>query len=330
MKRVIVMLFFLQAMIPCLANTYYVDANGTGDYATVQAAVNAAVNGDTIVLQPGTYTGAGNRDVNFIGKAITIRGATGEPNDCIIDCQGTQTDRHRGFKFVSGEGISSILEGVTITNGYAPSEAFFVPGSGTWIYGPGGAILCSNSGPYITNCIIRSNKAYNCAGGIYNYQSGTIIKNCIFNSNLNTEAGAWGGAGIFNEDSNITLNNCSFFANSTTQPGGGIYNTDSTVDINNCEFNGNTAELCGGGVCNSGGNVSIRNSYFSGNSMAVSSRGGGGIANMLSSNVTITNCTFATNNGYDGGAVWNNRCSIKLKDCTFIGNTGRNYGGGFL
>jgi len=305
-----------------------VKADGAGDYPTIQAAIDAAVNGDAVMLQMGTFTGNGNRDIDFKGKAITVRGATGDPNDCIIDCQADINNPHRGFKFASGEDTNSILEGVTIINGYGPSEAFFVPGSGIWIFSVAGGILCRNSGPLIINCIIKSNTTWNMGGGIYNYESDTVIKNCIFISNFINDIGDSGGAGIFNEDSNIILTGCLFFGNSSYQPGGGVYNFHSIGDINNCKFDNNVAGLCGGGINNDDSNVSIRNCSFTNNSMTESSRGGGGVANHYGSIVTISNCNFINNEGYNGGGVWNYRSSIELKGCEFIGNTGRRDGGG--
>jgi hypothetical protein len=69
--------------------------------------------------------GTNNRDLDFHGKAITVRSTN--PNDptvvaaTVIDCQGTPSNSHIGFDFHSGEGASSLLFGLTITNGYPES-----------------------------------------------------------------------------------------------------------------------------------------------------------------------------------------------------------------
>ena len=86
---------------------WYVDANagpaGDGSYEnpfdTIQEGIDAAVNGDTAIVLDGVYTGTGNRDLDFLGKAITLRSANG-PAHCIIDCEsGPGEEGHRGFYF---------------------------------------------------------------------------------------------------------------------------------------------------------------------------------------------------------------------------------------
>ena len=90
-------------------------------FANIQATIDAANPGDVVMVADGVYTGAGNRDLSFHGKAITVRSANG-PDACTIDCQGTPEVPYRGFCFSSGEGPDSILMGFTITNGATARE----------------------------------------------------------------------------------------------------------------------------------------------------------------------------------------------------------------
>ena len=86
--------------------------NVPGDQPTIQAGINAATSGiDEVVVQPGTY----NETINFNGKAITVRSASGDPADTIINGTGN----YHVVQCVGGEGSSVVLQGFTITGGDA-------------------------------------------------------------------------------------------------------------------------------------------------------------------------------------------------------------------
>lgn len=142
-------------------------------YSTIQEAIDASNDGDTVVVHPGTYTGEGNRDIDFLGKAITVRSE--DPDEegivaaTIIDCQGTGEDPHRAFILQSEEDANSIIDGFTIINGYIRIDGL-AAGEGETEGGPGqdsygGAINCTNSSPTIRNCIIRNCIAEGGKGG---------------------------------------------------------------------------------------------------------------------------------------------------------------------
>ena len=128
MKKSCLLLTFMALVIPCTARTITVDANGAPDYTTIQAAIDDANNGDEVVIADGIYTGSGNRDIDFLGKAIIVRSQNG-PENCIIDCQATSGSRHRGFYFHSGEDANSVLSGLTITKGMGKNETGYYSGS---------------------------------------------------------------------------------------------------------------------------------------------------------------------------------------------------------
>ncbi|MBD3236685.1 MAG: hypothetical protein GF330_08275, partial [Candidatus Eisenbacteria bacterium] len=101
------------------AATYVVHPDGSGDYATIQEAVNACADGDTIELGDGMFTGEGNRDISWQGKHLVIRSQSGDADACVIDCEGGQTEPHRAFVIEDGDGSSLVLENLTLRSGYA-------------------------------------------------------------------------------------------------------------------------------------------------------------------------------------------------------------------
>jgi parallel beta-helix repeat protein len=141
----------------------------TETYDTIQDAIDDANNGETIVVQYGTYTGAGNAGINFYGKAITLRSA--EPNEpyavaaTIIDCENNY---EIGVYFQNGEEPNSVLNGFTVINALAE--------------GIGGGIYCMGSSPTIKNCILRNNTAgggcgIHCSGSANPTIDGGTIRN---------------------------------------------------------------------------------------------------------------------------------------------------------
>jgi hypothetical protein len=99
------------------ADIIYVNADGSGDYPTIQAAIDAATDGDEVVLRAGIYTGNGNRDIDFKAKAITVRSLHPDDDDCmhqtIIDPEGIGVI----VRFINDEGPESVFEGFTLGAG---------------------------------------------------------------------------------------------------------------------------------------------------------------------------------------------------------------------
>jgi predicted outer membrane repeat protein len=204
----LVVCVFLGLPVTVLAASYVVDPHGTGDYPTIQTAINSVVDGDIVELTDGIFTGEGNRDIDFLGKAITVRSQNGDPRTCIIDCDATGTDPHRGFYFRSGEPSAAVLEGVTITGGLASPP-----------YEGGGGIAClEGTSPTITRCILSDNAAL-CGGGMDCNHASPTITECVFSDNSAThKGGAFGCRG----PSAPTLRGCTFSHNSAPG-GGGVY-----------------------------------------------------------------------------------------------------------
>ncbi|MHC4617340.1 MAG: right-handed parallel beta-helix repeat-containing protein [Planctomycetota bacterium] len=267
--------------------------NVPSDWPTIQEAINAATNGEVVVVSPGVYTGPGNRDIDFLGKAITVRSI--DPRDpevvatTVIDCNATVSDRHRGFFFHRQEGPDSILAGLTITN-----ARFLMSG---------GAICCLN-------------------------ESSPTITRCTFSANWSAYGGAIGSL----RNSNPSIYHCEFIGN-TASDGGAIFNSASSPIIYDCGFRQNTADSGFGGAIANGWyppavgtcELAVINCRFEGNQ---ANRGGGAIDSRDGTVLTLTDCILRANRaGEYGGGVSNQEGRLTLTNCMFIANSADDYGG---
>ncbi|KPL05784.1 hypothetical protein AMJ71_10990, partial [candidate division TA06 bacterium SM1_40] len=179
--------FTVRMAVPCSTRTWRVP----DECPTIQAGIDSASNGDTVMVADGLYTGEGNRDVFFLGKAIVVMSENG-PGRTIIDCQQSG----RGFCF-SGEGPNAVLRGFTISNGHTTN---------------GGGIYCHNASPTIYGNIVRANTAEDAGGGIHCSTSSfpTLIGNTI------TGNRAERGGGVYCLDSSPTLINSVLWSDSAS------------------------------------------------------------------------------------------------------------------
>ena len=261
-------------------------------YSTVQAAINAAQSGDTVVLAAGTYTGPGNVDLDFGGKNITVTSQSG-PASTIINCGGAASSDgsgdHRGFYLHSGE-TSAVISGLTIENGYVSSGA-----------GLGGAVALSGVGATVQNCVLENSTARS-GGGLYvtnSTSAAAAILGCTFSGN--TADGNGGGAYGGSSSGPITLSLCTFTGNSSTNgDGGGLYVSEigsGVITVSSSTLSGNTSTHSdGGGIFsnNSGsGSITVTGCALTGNA-AGSTLNGGGIYNNNAGTGTlaVTNCTL--------------------------------------
>jgi len=205
-----------------LANTSGIE-NGSTEYpfSTIQHGIDAASDGAEVIVADGNYTGNGNRDIDFMGKVITVRSAYGAKN-CIIDCQNLG----RGFNFHSGEDNNSIIDGFTIINGVAIG-AF----GGTEDVDAGGAIRCYMSSATIRNCILSNNTATWAGTALFEYGSNTplIVENTIFQRN-----GPSGAVYCYASNATPIFVNCTFANNAWNGLGSGY--TEYPAEVKNCIF----------------------------------------------------------------------------------------------
>ncbi|MBA7468462.1 hypothetical protein ES707_03713 [subsurface metagenome] len=221
--------------------TLYVDDDGPADFNNIQAGIDASADGDTVLVAPGTYTGDGNWDIDFKGKAITVKSEDG-PESCIIDCDTLYSstgrpwpDSHRGFNFHSNEDTNSVVCGFTVTGG------------GNRIHkDEGGAFYCEGSSPTIRDCIIVHNAAGS-GGGIWARNSHMYVSNCIITENF-ADHGDGGGICIISGE--VCLVNCIISGNVTVYYGYGVYCEGGNHQFTNCTVTGNRlrGERGGGGI----------------------------------------------------------------------------------
>ena len=233
MKQILMIMFlflytFLNATI----------INVPTDQTTIQAAINVAVNGDTILVMPGTYV----ENISFNGKLITVGSLFLTTQDTTY-ISSTIIDGNSSGSVVifnNSENSASILVGFTIKNG-----------NSTW----GGGIHCEEASPSLNNLYIVNNYAdygggilcnvnaditlshltiagnnADVGGGIYCYQSNPTLEKVLLSSNTAT---IFGGGLFCYDNANFNIENVTMTNNSAGTSGGAIYCSDSYPDLVN-------------------------------------------------------------------------------------------------
>ncbi len=340
-RRFLFVLVVFLAPILAFSTTIHVPT----DQPTIQAGINAAASGDSVLVAPGTYIGDGNRDIDFGGRNIVLMSETG-PTETILDCQADTTNRHRAFIFQHGESQAAEIMGFTIKNGFSPP--IYYDQYGTLFMG--GAILCDHaSSPIIVNCVFMNNGAS--GGGALSCirQASPILQNCNFLGNYAVPTfgsdAAFGGAINIWDSGQIVLNDCIFRANTAkagdgvafVTVGGAIYGTQSNIYLRNCTFDSNiVSNKPQGGIWSAGGAICVDNGIllvaestkvcFNEVQGDVEYNHGGGIAVALS-RAMISQCQFYHNRADSGGALAIQYSdSTVIRNCDFISNIANSIG----
>lgn len=245
------------------------------EYADIAAAFVAAGEGDTVLVEPGTYTGIGNRAIDFGGINRVVLSETGAETT-IIDCEEAAS----GFFLISGEDSTSVINGFTITNADG---------------GNGGAIDINHAAATIEDCIFANNHSSN-GGAIYcGYNSSrSYIRGCIFYGNT----ASFRGGGINCDHGNTPyfppfISNCVFFDNTAgiddVYGGGAIYSNYSPALITACTIVGNA-----GDPGEAGGLHSHSAPMTAINCIIAHNTGSGG-----ANNINVERCLMYNNEGTD-------------------------------
>ncbi|MCP4211780.1 MAG: hypothetical protein GY764_09920, partial [Halieaceae bacterium] len=187
----------MMALLVCGVTTA-ATINVPADYTTIQAAVDAASNGDEILVAPGTYTDTQDGHVvDMKAKAITLRSTDGAAVT-IIDGQNAR----RGIACYQGETNATVIDGFTITNGFGVEYDYNGDGDIDWWEDDGGGIYCwYSSSPTITDCTITNNTASSGGGGAFLWDS--VLTDCTISNN----AANYGG-GIYCNGGNLRIRGC--------------------------------------------------------------------------------------------------------------------------
>ncbi len=289
-------------------------------YPNIQDAIDAAQDGNTVLVAPGTYS----ENIYFRGKDIVVE-SSGGPNLTTINGQSNGTSVVTCTYGVNSPGRA--LKGFTITNGETE-----------W----GGGMLFLHTSISLENCIITSNKAEGdvigegFGGGIYSNDSSVELKNVAVTTNrangcynyLTDTYSLGDGAGIYFKGGQLECNNVYItdnFCRGTLTVGGGIYATGaSTLDLNQTEIIHNGASSMGAGIyMNVYSQYSyIRNCLIKSNYCTnpdISNCGGIYLScNNLYLEIENSNFDFNTNLG---GAILCESCScLDIMNCIFWHN----------
>ena len=318
------------------AATVVVDWSGGGDHLLIQSGINAASEGDTVLVRPGIYTGEGNRALDFDGTDRVLM-SHGGPDSVTIDCGGEAS----AFIFENEGGPSCVIDGFTITNGaanYGAGASFSASAatvrncvfSGNSAALKGGAVFCTTaSAPSFINCTFSSNYAAVDGGAVFSESTADpTFTNCDF---VNNEANSYGGAMVLYQCP-ATLTDCTFDGNGATASGsyaGALYlfQTHADANLTRCDFTGNTADSYAGAMdMNSTSHPTITDCTFMNNTAG--GGGAGAIRIRESSNPAFERCAFGNNSAPNGQAVYCvNYSTPQFTDCLFYGHTGANAGG---
>jgi parallel beta-helix repeat protein/predicted outer membrane repeat protein len=232
-----------------------------GDYPTIQAAVDAAVDGDEIVVSPGTYYEA----VVVPQMALTIRSKSDDPDDTILN--GSQNDDDTPMVDFIGEATGTLtLRGFTLTESHNRAVAVFNPSTGGHYAfencrfvenGPYGALRCTAASIAVEDCHFIDNDGYGFGAGILMDGDARIVRSVFINNDAIpfqvitlTQGGAIHCVNAEGrEGSTLTVDDCTFEGNHCTDYGGAIHiSSNHKGSVRNSRFMGNSADACAGSI----------------------------------------------------------------------------------
>ncbi len=289
MKTTIVLIIILFA-----SAVFAETINVPDDHQTIQGAINASEDGDTVLVAPGEYA----ESITFDGKAITVLGDPANPEEVVIS-GGAGSN----VVFRNEEDEASILSGFTITDG---NTEF------------GGGVYTNNSAPSLNNLIITNNRASERGGGIYctNGSSASLSNSIVESNRANRGAG---GIALFSSE--LTLTDVIITSNRATDGYGGSIAclTGSRLNGENLTVSYNSAATRGGGIYGSGeSEIIVERGLFHNNS---AEDNGGSIYLTSNATVALVNCTLSDNEADEGPCIYlGEETRVDILNCITWGN----------
>lgn len=292
------------------------DGAACGPKRSIQAALAVAIHGDTINLAPGVYRGPLNRQIDFGGRQLTLRGSPGRAAECIIDCEG----QPRAVYFHRGETRTARIAEITITNSSGP--AVVIAGSSPTfervrfvrneMIDPGGgaaALDVRNSTALFSQCEFVDNVSIGTTGGApVVVLSDAEFDACRFERNRAVATGTLlASAGVFRR-CEFTCNESGYFGAIAGAALNGQVRLDACLIVNNRAL---------GGYAIVGSN---RASFSLVNCVIRDNQAGLAVLNFSgpTTGVTITHCTIVNNEigeaairTYDGAVPTIENCIIR-------------------
>jgi hypothetical protein len=320
-----------------------------GDQSTIQEGINVTNPNDTVLVADGVYSGAGNVNIDFAGRSITVLSENG-PDHCTILCTAfDNVGAGPAFIFQSSEDSTALVAGFTISGGELPHnlngggmrftnssptirDVVFLNG------GTSGVTVCIESSPTFIDCTFKSNicgcSACTLAPGKGLSQNGGGALRCVDNSNPlltgcvfeDNASDAQEGGALACYDSSPVLRSCMFAGNRSVyfERGGAVFLRNSSPSFDSCWFRDNGTQLNGGAVCITAASQPVFFAcVFSGN---IASYGGGAVYSQFSA-PQFSYCSFISNwaNQDDccsyGGAISLDSSVSTITNCTFVGNS---------